>query len=61
MAPRPSPTGLFGVVPPVVTPETPDARINILLTGIDSPRHRHTPLTDTLIVASIDPSPATSP
>jgi len=51
----PSPTGPFGVVPPVATPETPDARINILLTGIDAAENRHTTLTDTLIVASIDP------
>jgi LCP family protein required for cell wall assembly len=51
----PSPSSLFGAVPPVATPETPDSRINILLTGIDSGESRRTALTDTLIVASIDP------
>jgi LCP family protein required for cell wall assembly len=51
----PSPTGVFGAVPPVATPETPESRINILLTGIDAAENRRTTLTDTLIVASIDP------
>ena len=51
----PSPTSLFGAVPPVATPKSPESRINILLTGIDSGQNRHTALTDTLIVASIDP------
>ncbi len=43
------------VVAPIATPETTQARINILLTGIDSAETRTTALTDTLLVASIDP------
>jgi LCP family protein required for cell wall assembly len=44
------------VVPPFATPASPTARINILLTGVDSAEQRSTAVTDTLIVASIDPT-----
>lgn len=44
------------VVPPFATPATTSARINILLTGVDSAESRTTALTDTLLVASIDPA-----
>ena len=37
----------------------PPARINILLTGIDSSRHRSQALNDTLLVVSIDPATGT--
>lgn len=40
---------------PVATPESESARINILLTGIDSSERREHALTDTLIVVSVDP------
>lgn len=46
------------VAEPIATPETDEARINILLTGIDSAESRTTALTDTLLVASIDPETA---
>ena len=42
-------------VAPFATPATPDARINILLTGVDSAETRNHALTDSLIVASINP------
>lgn len=41
---------------PAVTPVTVNARINILLLGVDSAQSRSTELTDTLLVASIDPT-----
>lgn len=41
---------------PVATPETQTARINVLLMGVDSAQSRRTELTDTLLVASIDPT-----
>ncbi len=41
---------------PIATPETAQSRINILLTGIDSAETRTTALTDTLLVASVDPT-----
>jgi polyisoprenyl-teichoic acid--peptidoglycan teichoic acid transferase len=44
------------VVVPFATPPTSAARINILLTGVDSAETRTHALTDTLIVASIDPA-----
>jgi polyisoprenyl-teichoic acid--peptidoglycan teichoic acid transferase len=44
------------VVPPFATPSTPTARINILLTGVDSAEERSHALTDTLLVVSIDPA-----
>jgi polyisoprenyl-teichoic acid--peptidoglycan teichoic acid transferase len=40
---------------PINTPETEDARINILLTGIDAASTRTNELTDTLLVVSVDP------
>ena len=46
------------VAAPLATPETQAARINVLLTGIDSAETRSTALTDTLLVASIDPTTA---
>ena len=46
------------VAVPIATPETKADRINILLTGIDSAETRTTALTDTLLVASIDPETA---
>ncbi len=50
----PSPTDLFNATP-AATPTSADARVNVLLTGIDSSTIRSHALTDTLIVASIDP------
>lgn len=41
---------------PIATPESASARINVLLTGIDSAETRSHSLTDTLLVASIDPT-----
>jgi polyisoprenyl-teichoic acid--peptidoglycan teichoic acid transferase len=41
---------------PINTPETPEARINILLTGIDAASHRTNELTDTLLIVSVDPT-----
>ncbi len=41
---------------PLATPETAEARINILLTGVDSAASRTTELTDTIMIASIDPT-----
>jgi LCP family protein required for cell wall assembly len=41
---------------PINTPETPNARINILLTGIDAAPSRTNELTDTLLVVSVDPT-----
>ncbi|HEY8636778.1 MAG TPA: LCP family protein [Candidatus Limnocylindrales bacterium] len=43
------------VVPPFATPATESARINVLLTGVDSAETRSHALTDTLLIASIDP------
>jgi polyisoprenyl-teichoic acid--peptidoglycan teichoic acid transferase len=43
------------VATPFATPATRAARINVLLTGIDSGPGRNHSLNDTLIVASIDP------
>jgi polyisoprenyl-teichoic acid--peptidoglycan teichoic acid transferase len=40
---------------PLATPATVQDRINVLLTGVDSAETRTTALTDTLLVASIDP------
>jgi len=45
------------VAQPIATPED-NARINILLTGVDSAESRTTALTDTLLIASIDPDTA---
>jgi LCP family protein required for cell wall assembly len=52
LAPGASPTLL---ATPLATPESPTARINILLLGIDSAEQRSESLTDTLLVVSIDP------
>jgi polyisoprenyl-teichoic acid--peptidoglycan teichoic acid transferase len=41
---------------PFATPPTTSARINILITGIDSGHDRNHALTDTIILASIDPA-----
>jgi LCP family protein required for cell wall assembly len=41
---------------PAVTPTSPTARINVLLMGVDSAQSRSTELTDTLLVASFDPT-----
>jgi LCP family protein required for cell wall assembly len=43
------------LVPPFATPTEPGARINILLTGLDSAEERSHAVTDTLLVVSIDP------
>jgi LCP family protein required for cell wall assembly len=51
----PNPSDAF-LATPAVTPETPSARINILLTGIDSSERREHALTDTLIVVTVDPT-----
>ena len=40
---------------PFATPATPTSRINVLLTGVDSAENRSHALTDTLLVASVDP------
>lgn len=40
---------------PINTPESANARINILLTGIDAASNRTNELTDTLLVVSVDP------
>jgi LCP family protein required for cell wall assembly len=41
---------------PAITPESVTARINVLLMGVDSAQSRTTELTDTLLVASFDPT-----
>jgi LCP family protein required for cell wall assembly len=41
---------------PFATPTTTSARINILLTGIDSGGNREHALTDTMMVVSVDPT-----
>jgi LCP family protein required for cell wall assembly len=51
----PAPTELFPASP-VGTPPPPGERVTVLITGIDSEPRRRTNLTDTLIVASIDPA-----
>lgn len=51
----PEPTDEY-VVAPFATPPTAVSRINVLLTGVDSGGDRQHALTDTLIVASIDPA-----
>jgi LCP family protein required for cell wall assembly len=44
------------LVPPFVTPSASTDRINFLLTGVDSAEERSHAVTDTLIVASINPT-----
>jgi LCP family protein required for cell wall assembly len=64
VAPIPSPGGVASLAPgQTASPETPapsgpvaPARINILLTGIDSSSIRNHALNDTLLVVSIDPT-----
>jgi polyisoprenyl-teichoic acid--peptidoglycan teichoic acid transferase len=46
------------VARPIATPPTETSRINVLLTGIDSAEQRTTALTDTLLIASVDPETA---
>jgi len=46
------------VVQPIATPETKADRINVLLTGVDSAESRSTALTDTILIASVDPETA---
>jgi LCP family protein required for cell wall assembly len=53
--PGASPTDDFQATPDV-TPSSPTARINILLTGVDSAENRTTSLTDTLLVVSVNPA-----
>jgi LCP family protein required for cell wall assembly len=62
VAPTPGPSATPGPTPsddflatPQATPETESARINVLLTGIDSSERRSHALNDTLIVMSVDP------
>jgi len=50
----PTPSDHF-VATPQATPESESARINVLLTGIDSSERREHALTDTLVVVSVDP------
>ncbi len=50
----PDPNDLY-VSGPFATPATPSSRINVLLTGVDSAEDRSHALTDTLLVASVDP------
>ena len=56
-SPQPSASGVAGgfVATPDTEPETPQSRINFLLTGIDSSERRNHALTDTLLVVSVDP------
>jgi polyisoprenyl-teichoic acid--peptidoglycan teichoic acid transferase len=51
----PDPSDDFAIATPIATPQTASSRINVLFTGIDSDTRRTTTLTDTLLVASIDP------
>lgn len=53
--PSPSSPNSDYVATPATTPETPESRINFLLTGIDSSETRNHALTDTLLVVSVDP------
>jgi LCP family protein required for cell wall assembly len=55
--PQPSASGVAGgfLATPDTVPETPQSRINFLLTGIDSSERRNHALTDTLLVVSVDP------
>lgn len=56
--PQPSASGVAGgfVATPAIEPETPESRVNFLLTGIDSSERRTHALTDTLLVVSVDPA-----
>jgi LCP family protein required for cell wall assembly len=46
---------LLPVATPVSTPATAEARINVLIVGIDSSERRTHALTDTMLVVSVDP------
>jgi LCP family protein required for cell wall assembly len=48
------------VATPVSTPLTAEARINVLILGIDSSERRTHALTDTMLVVSIDPATKTA-
>jgi LCP family protein required for cell wall assembly len=48
------------VATPVSTPLTAEARINVLILGIDSSERRNHALTDTMLVVSIDPATKTA-
>ena len=52
---QPAPTDEYNV-PPFATPAAPDARITMLLTGIDKTTERNHSLTDTLLIVSVDPT-----
>ena len=54
-SPDASPPDEF-VATPDVTPSSASARINILLTGVDSAENRNHSLTDTLLVVSVNPA-----
>jgi polyisoprenyl-teichoic acid--peptidoglycan teichoic acid transferase len=54
--PNPSDPSVDFSAPPFTTPPTATERINVLITGVDSGHDRDHALTDTLMVASIDPS-----
>jgi len=43
------------VATPFATPETPDSRITILVTGIDKTAERSHSLTDTMLIVSVEP------
>ena len=60
VAPTPGPSGTSlpsddFLATPLATPADESARINVLLTGVDSSELRSHALTDTLIVVSVDP------
>lgn len=50
----PAPSDVYNV-PPFATPAAPQARITILVTGIDKTTERDHSLTDTLLIVSVDP------
>lgn len=57
-SPRPTLIPALGLderPPPFATPESATARVNVLMIGLDSAENRTTMLTDTMIVASVDP------
>ncbi len=56
--PSPAPSDGASEAPgtPFATPPTGESRINVLLTGIDSGAQRTQALTDTMIIASLDPA-----
>jgi polyisoprenyl-teichoic acid--peptidoglycan teichoic acid transferase len=57
--PTPMPTDDYQATP-LATPESEQARINILLTGVDSAETRTTSLTDTMLVVSVNPTDGTA-